>query len=184
MYRVSTVFIFPTLPVALYGLLFLIGSRLRLRRRYIILLGISVLAAVLIALTLVMRFASSSDRGLWIPSMILYLYMTLSLAALQHPLLIVCQIVLVTGARIVGIAAGAMSDRAYFPYCELKNDVFGGFYLAVGLLGGLLAFCAKYKWNPFPWSYPGVGKPILSDAQRAGYRRIGRKLAVRTDSQG
>lgn len=175
----STVFIFPSLPVALYGLLFIMGSRLRFRRRYTILLGIFVLAVVIAALTLVMRFGSSSNRGLWYPSMILYLYMTLPLAFLQHPMVDFMQIVLATGARIGGITAGAMSDMAYFPYCELKNDVFGGFYLAVGLLGGLLAFSAKYKWDPFPWSHPGVGRPMLA-SQRAGYRSIGQKLQVST----
>lgn len=176
----STLFIFPTLPVALFGLLFIIGSHLNLRRRYTVILGILVLGVVLAALTLVMRFVPPTNRGLWYPSMFLYLYMTLPLSFLMHPLLDCAQVVLAVGARVGGVVAGAMSKKAYFPYCELKNDGFGGAYLALGLIGGLLAFCAKYKWDPFPWPKPGVGRPRVV-SQHAGYRSIGQKLQVSTN---
>lgn len=173
----SSMFLFPSLPAALFGLLFVVGSRLSFRRRYIILLGVLVLGVVLAAFVLVMRFASARDDNLFYIAMFLYLYMTLPFCIFQYWLMDIFQTFFAVGARILGVVAGAMSEKAYFPYCELKNDVFGGIYLGVGLLGGFFALFAKYKWDPFPWKEPGVGRWMLKNPHR---KNILRNLRVST----
>ena len=173
----SSTWTFPALPMALYGILFLIGSRLPMRRRYIIIGGIFVLAVVLVALVLTMRFGASSDRGLWYPAMMMFLYSTIPVALV--PSILGVMVILYGGLnRVLGVAIGAMSERAYFPYCQLKNDTFGGIYLGFGLLAGVLALIGSCKWYPFPWSHPGLGGSTLTKEQREGYKRIGRGLQV------
>jgi hypothetical protein len=47
--------------------------------------------------------------------------------------------VFVVVCRVGGIGLGAITNGAYFPFCQLKGQAFGIAYLVVGGIGGVMA---------------------------------------------
>lgn len=148
----AAAWMYPTLPVALNGFFFSVfgtGYLGTLRRRYVALLAFLMHALILVTFALVMRFAPARDRGMWFPAMFLYFIMAAPVAMVPQFLLVVAMTALAALSRVAGVAAGAMSGgNAYFPYCPLRNGVFGGIYLGFGLLAGALAIYGRIVWSP------------------------------------
>jgi hypothetical protein len=151
----STLWAFPSLPVAIIGLWLLLCSFTGWQRRYILFGGLLVVLAVGLALVLPLALVSPIDRSTsgWFPAILSYVLMALPI--MLYARLLPIGMVIVILARVGGVAIGAMTPGAYFPFCPLKSVAFGAVYIAVGSLGGLLAMIAAVTWFGYnklpPW---------------------------------
>lgn len=143
----SSLWSFPSLPVAVHGLWILLCSRLDWPRRRTTLLGILVVLVVGAALILPLALASPVERAtsVWFPALLGYLVMALPI--LICPPFVLIGTALVVIDRVGGLALGAISPIAYFPFCQIKGDAFGVTYLVVGAIGGIMAIGGWLRWN-------------------------------------
>jgi len=51
-------------------------------------------------------------------------------------------------ARVSGVAIGALSKDAYFPFCALKSVAFGATYLTMGIVAALLGMIGLLCFLP------------------------------------
>jgi hypothetical protein len=145
----TTYWVYPTLPVALIGFWLLAVSRLKLRNKWVILIGgFLVLAIPCVDFTLILFYLSPLRQdGIWYMPAIEYTFLSLPLALVPHvgfQILIPAMSVI---ARTGGVFFSALRSSAYFPFCKLKNAGFGGTYLAFGILAALLAIYGRFKWD-------------------------------------
>lgn len=152
--------VYPSLPVAVIGLWLLVcGTWIRWNRRWTIWLGmlvVIVVGAALITPVAVLSPAGKKNK-IWGAAIAAYAIMGLPILAVRAAALNAFVVVAIALAgRVGGVGVGAISNTAYFPYCQLKNKAFGVIYLAVGVLGGLLAVVAwfRYIWRLDPTTNP------------------------------
>jgi len=140
---------YPTLPVSLIGFWLLAVPRLKLGNIWLILTGgFFVLTIPCVAFTLVLYYLSPSrDGGIWFMATFEYLYLSLPLAFFPHVAFQLLVPALSVFARTGGVAAGALSEDASFPFCQLRNKPFGWTYLSFGILAALLAIYGRFKWD-------------------------------------
>ncbi|WAO92172.1 Hypothetical protein NCS54_00966700 [Fusarium falciforme] len=156
---VST-WVYPSLPVAVIGLWLLVcGTWIRWSRRWTIWLGMLVVIAVGAALITPVAVLSPAGKKnkIWGAAIIAYVLVGLPLLASRSSALTAFPIVAIgLAGRVGGVGVGAISKAAYFPYCQLQHKAFGVIYLAVGVLGGLLAVVAwfRYIWRLDPTTNP------------------------------
>jgi hypothetical protein len=145
---------YPTLPVALFGLwLLLCGTWLRWRRKWTCWLGMLLVVAVGAAMTA--PVAVSSPTHTWYPAILGYAFMGLPILAYPHGVIITGGILLGFVARVGGVGIGALSPAANFPFCQLRHPAFGALYLTIGGIGAILAFVG---WFKFLWRLEGVAE--------------------------
>jgi hypothetical protein len=146
----TSLWVYPTLPVAIIGFWMLAASQFRIRNPWILFsVGFIAIALVCLTFSLVLYYVSPLRHGnMWVASLILYIYLALPwsliLPSLGLELLLLAMSVMV---RAGGVAAGALSSDAYFPFCQLRNGAFGGVYLALGILAALFAIYGRFKWD-------------------------------------
>jgi hypothetical protein len=145
----STYWAYPSLPVALIGFWLLAASELKLRNIWAILIGgFLVLAISCVAFTLVLYYLSPLRQdSTWILPTVEYILISLPWALIPH---LIFQLLVPAVSVIVrtgGVALGAMTPDAYFPFCKLKGNGFGGTYLAFGVLAAVLAIYGRFKWD-------------------------------------
>ncbi|KAH8692601.1 hypothetical protein BGW36DRAFT_430357 [Talaromyces proteolyticus] len=152
-----SLWVYPTLPVAIMGFWMLAASYFRIRNPWILLAGgFLALALACVTFTLVLYYLSPLRNGnMWVASLILYIYLALPwsliLPGTPLELLILAMSVMV---RAGGVTAGALSSDAYFPFCQLRKKAFGGVYLALGILAALFAIYARFKWDRVRYRLP------------------------------
>ncbi|KAI8675866.1 hypothetical protein NCS57_00489300 [Fusarium keratoplasticum] len=156
---VST-WVYPSLPVAVIGLWLLVcGTWIRWSRRWTIWLGMLVVIAVGAALITPVAVLSPAGKKnkIWGAAIFAYVLVGLPLLASRSSALTAFPAVAIgLAGRVGGVGVGAISKAAYFPYCQLQHKAFGVIYLAVGVLGGLLAVVAwfRYIWRLDPTTNP------------------------------
>lgn len=134
----SSLWGYPSLPGAVFGVWLWITSRTSMTRIQVALGGPLVVIVIGVSIALVMRY-SLSDHSIWVVPTIIFAFMGLPWAFLDIARGTIFMVVFAMFGRIVGPAVGALNKDAYFPFCALKGVPFGATYLALGLLGGLLA---------------------------------------------
>ncbi|PPR07453.1 hypothetical protein CVT26_013486 [Gymnopilus dilepis] len=133
----SSLWNYPSLPVAVLGLCVSIFARIQVRNwimyvvTLIIIFTIGGAMAAIIAVTF--------GHGIWISPLFILIYMALPLWKLS-PKLFVASIVASAGARMMGPIVGAVSPEAYFPFCPLRGWKFSGPLLGIGIVNCILAF--------------------------------------------
>ncbi|KAI8716857.1 hypothetical protein NCS52_00980200 [Fusarium sp. LHS14.1] len=156
---VST-WVYPSLPVAVIGLWLLVcGTWIRWSRRWTIWLGMLVVIAVGAAIITPVALLSPAgkENKVWIAAIVAYGLMGLPvLASRSDALSAFPTVVIGLAVRVGGVGMGAILKAAYFPYCQLQHKAFGVVYLAVGVLGGLFAIVAwfRYIWRLDPTTSP------------------------------
>ena len=168
----SSLWSYPSLPVAAIGLWLLFSSKLRWSRAWTVWLGLLFVVAVgaALALPLALRSPAAKAGNLWIAAVICYVYMGLPVAALGGAALTLLCIALALLIRVGGITAGALSTMAYFPFCQLKNEAFGVIYLVVGCIGAVLALIGRI-WFSRVELRNGARSHTEEAVGWAGYRR-------------
>ncbi|UPK93006.1 hypothetical protein LCI18_003941 [Fusarium solani-melongenae] len=156
---VST-WVYPSLPVAVIGLWLLVcGTWIRWSRRWTIWIGMLVVIAVGAALITPVAVLSPAGKKnkIWVAAIIAYALVGLPFLASRSSAFTAFPVVAIgLAGRVGGVGVGAISKAAYFPYCQLQHKAFGVIYLAVGVLGGLLAVVAwfRYIWRLDPTTNP------------------------------
>ncbi|RSL61093.1 hypothetical protein CEP53_005224 [Fusarium sp. AF-6] len=180
----SSTWIYPSLPVAVIGLWLLVcGTWIRWSRRWTIWIGMLVVIAVgaaLITPVIVLSPLGKKSKA-WIGAIVAYGLVGLPVLAVRSDAINAFPAVGIgLLARVGGIGVGAIAKTAYFPYCQLKHKAFGVIYLGVGVLGGLLAIMAwfRYIWRLDPTKNPRnkrIGRFTVSimDGKRWGAGRRG-----------
>ncbi|KAJ3460183.1 hypothetical protein MRS44_011050 [Fusarium solani] len=157
---VVSTWVYPSLPVAVIGLWLLVcGIWIRWSRRWTIWLGMLVVIAVGAAFITPVAVLSPAGKKnkVWGAGIAAYAFMGLPILAGRTAALTAFPVVVIgLAARVGGVGVGAISKTIYFPYCQLKHKAFGIVYLAVGVLGGLLAVVAwfRYIWRLDPTTNP------------------------------
>jgi hypothetical protein len=150
---VFALFAFPSLPVAIIGLLFLLASCTKMHGALLFWLIAALLLITGTAISLLLwKFRSNEDQGLsWYVSTIFFAYMTLPLGVCNHPAAAFAGNAIAMFARVGGVGFAALSDRVDFPYCGLQSKAFGVVYLTVGAVAALLSmFGAIYHAQKRP----------------------------------
>ena len=150
----SSLWVYPTLPVAVIGLWLLLSARLRMREVWTVLGGFAVLLAIGTAITVPMAWISSNGGSnlVWVASMVGYLVLALPLVACNIQLWITALTLVTCFFRVGALgltAAGEFSGHfqfIYFPFCQLRNTGFSLTYIFVGLSGAFLAGGAKIAY--------------------------------------
>ncbi|KAF9528759.1 hypothetical protein CPB83DRAFT_894003 [Crepidotus variabilis] len=142
----SSLWNYPSLPVAIYGLSITIFSKIpptsRLRPWHMFF--ITTLVIIIIATAVALAMAYTVGRGIWIGCTILILFMALPLWGI-HPKLGFMTAILAAVARTAGPIFGALSPNAYFPFCELRGWAFAGPLLAFTILALLMALYGIFQ---------------------------------------
>ncbi|KAF8163810.1 hypothetical protein B0H34DRAFT_697049 [Crassisporium funariophilum] len=131
----SSLWMYPSLPVAIYGLFISIFARTQVKLWIVAVSSLTFLILLAIAIALIIAF--TYGRGIWIPCTMLMLFMTLPTWAIA-PKLLAMAIFFSTFARIGGMVIGAVSPGAYFPFCALRGWGFAGPVLALALIALIL----------------------------------------------
>ncbi|KDR77769.1 hypothetical protein GALMADRAFT_155537 [Galerina marginata CBS 339.88] len=135
----SSLWNYPSLPVAIFGLSISIFSRTKVKGWIISLLTITII--VIIGAAIAVVIALTYGHGMWVWSTVLMIYMGLPLWAFV-PRLIVLSAILSALARMGGPIIGAVSPNAYFPFCALRGWGFAGPLLALGIVNCFLGLYA------------------------------------------
>lgn len=132
----SSLWMYPSLPVALIGLWTSVSSRTQIRLNIIISTGLIVLALIAIAIALTINFLYG--HGIWVPTTIIFIFMAFPIYAFSRRL-IMFGVFWAGFGRFGGQVAGALNNTAYFPFCALKGYRFAGPVIVFGVLACLLA---------------------------------------------
>lgn len=163
-----SLWVYPSLPVAIIGFWMMAASQLRVRNPWILSgVGFIAIALACVTFSLVLYYVSPLRQGsMWVASLILYIYLALPwsliLPSIALELLIIAMSVMV---RAGGVVAGALSKDAYFPFCSLRGGAFGGVYLAIGILAALFAIYARFKWDRVKYFPRWRTRPAAAAAQ-------------------
>ncbi|PPR07454.1 hypothetical protein CVT26_013485 [Gymnopilus dilepis] len=131
-----SLWMYPSLPVAILGLSISIFSRTQFKGWVICIIILSVIVGV--ATGIAVAISRTYGHGIEVPATILMIYMGIPWWALLPPL-IIPTIVLATFAKIGGPVVGAVSPGAYFPFCPLRGWGFASPILALGIISAGLA---------------------------------------------
>jgi hypothetical protein len=145
----SSIWAYPSLPVAIIGLWILFCSRLTWSRAWTIWLGLLVIIIVGVALALPLALLSpgAKEGGFWIAAVVGYGFMALPFTFMNNaPVVLICT-ALGLVFRVGGIGLGALSELAYFPFCQLKGQPFAITYITVGAIGAALAIWGRIKFQ-------------------------------------
>ncbi|KAF9474353.1 hypothetical protein BDN70DRAFT_899024 [Pholiota conissans] len=135
----SSSWTYPSLPVAILGLIISIFSRTRVRMWVIYISTLGIIAIIAAATSVVIAFTVGD--GLFWFSLFLIIYMTIPLWALSQRT-VISTVMLSSGARLIGPVVGATSSDAYFPFCALKGWGFAGPILGIGIINCVFALYA------------------------------------------
>jgi hypothetical protein len=135
----SSLWNYPSLPVAIYGLSVVIFSRTKLSLGliFLIIILISTFIIIMISLAIGLTF----NHGLWFGSAILVSVVAIPFWAINHRLNFIT-VVLSALSRVGGPIIGAVSPKAYFPFCQLRGWGFAGPLLALSIINIILAMYA------------------------------------------
>lgn len=133
----SSLWSFPSFPVTVYGLSIQFAAALQLRRRNALILGL--LFAVGAGAGIGYAISQSANPSFKF-AVILYGIMSTPLILLFPTLqLTLVLLMIITLMRIGGVAVGALTPEAYFPFCALKGPAFAVPYIVFGAVASLLA---------------------------------------------
>ena len=139
---------YPTLPVGVLGLWLIFCTQMRWSRKRTFWLGM--LVAIAIGAAVIAPVATLSPAAkkskIWIAAVFGYAIMAVPVLALINGPGFVIAIGFGFIIRVGGVGIGALSDMAYFPFCELRNKAFGATYLAVGAIGAVLAIVGFWRY--------------------------------------
>ncbi|KAJ3500342.1 hypothetical protein NLJ89_g9844 [Agrocybe chaxingu] len=112
----SALWMYPSLPVAVYGLFIVIASRTQVKMWIIVSSALGLIIAIAVAMALVIAF--TYGHGIWIPCTVLILMMGLPVWAVA-PKLLVIAVFLATmsrfGGPIVGAKPGVVQEMEEIP---------------------------------------------------------------------
>ncbi|GAB1317994.1 hypothetical protein MFIFM68171_08204 [Madurella fahalii] len=142
----SSLWMFPSLPVAVIGLWLLLCSVIKWRRRWTILLGLLMICVVGVALALPLALVSAVTRpgNLWIASVVGYVMIALPVAIWNNLWMVLLCAAYGVLFRVCGLGAAALAESGYFPFCQLRSSAFGGVYIGFGVLAAILAVWGRY----------------------------------------
>jgi len=150
----ASVWVYPTLPVAVIGLWLLLCPLLNLKSRWwTVGLGLSLVLAVGLAIGLLLALGSevSQTNKIWIGGIVTYAVMALPLTAYDFCgnwwvflCTTVCWYCRVGQLGIAVIRSTFAPEE--FPFCPLQKWGFGFAYLIVGLIGLYFAFFGRLKF--------------------------------------
>ncbi|KAJ9602302.1 hypothetical protein H2200_013157 [Cladophialophora chaetospira] len=139
----SSLWSFPSCPAAIYGIWISLASRTKLTPGWT--LGLGLLWACAIGAGV--GYAVSQIKGSYaIGTIGCYVAIALPWGYISFlgPLMLVTLVITVF-ARIGGVAAGALSPDAYFPFCALKGPALAAPYIAMGGITGVLSLFAFFR---------------------------------------
>lgn len=145
----NVVWLYPTLPAAVIGLCLFGATALNLQKKWVIILSTAlVLVVVCVVVSLILYYVSvMSGSKAWVFGAVIYLIYCLPLALIR---VIAFQLV-ATGwtvlIRVGFLGIGILSERGYFPFCEVRYRAFGGIYIGLGVLAVVIAMYGRLKWN-------------------------------------
>jgi len=139
----SSLWVYPSLPVAIFGLSVVIFSHTKVKLWLIfvitILFTLFVIAMVSVILALTLKRQGHPD--LWEFSTFPILYETIPLWALSHNLIFGTGFLSIL-IRFGLIIASAVTHHGYFPFCQLRGWGFGGTLTALAIINMILALYA------------------------------------------
>ncbi|GLB35684.1 hypothetical protein LshimejAT787_0212490 [Lyophyllum shimeji] len=169
----SSLWCYPSLPVALTGIWIVIASRLQLRVRFVLLGQLLMIAGIGAAIALAVHYNDPGRTNIWIGSTVIFAVMGTPLAIIV-PQLSFMVIVLAAVGRSVGPIAGALSTDAYFPFCALRGTRFGAPLITFTVLACLFAMYGMVR----TW------KELMEDTRQRLARREARKRAQMREREG
>jgi hypothetical protein len=137
----SSLWSYPSLPVAITGLWIVIVSRTKLRKRWVFLGHLLVISLIGTAIALVVHFNDPYRTSLWYPALVIFVCMSIPIGIFDIRLAMLL-IALAALARAGGPIFGATSNTAYFPFCKLRGMKFAAPLIVFTVIAALLALVA------------------------------------------
>jgi hypothetical protein len=143
-----SLWVYPTLPVALIGLSLLVGERFfpRTRRGGFLLLAFTLLVLTLAAtaISLVLwKFDTTDGNGTWWISLFFYILMVLPVVYIRTLMLLWC--VAAWMVRVGGVSLAALQHYSGGqPYCEMHGPGFAIVYMVLGGIAAVLALFGAF----------------------------------------
>ncbi|KAF8507909.1 hypothetical protein BU17DRAFT_57103 [Hysterangium stoloniferum] len=141
----SSLWMYPSLPVAVYGVWITIAAWMRVKRWVLYTVGLLILSIILTAMALTINFLYRNN--IWIGSTLAIVFMAFPLFLISHRF-ILFGVAFGSFARIGGPLAGALNSGAYFPFCSARGWGFAGPVMALGIVSALLALFASIRMEP------------------------------------
>lgn len=138
----SSLWVYPSLPVAIFGLSVVIFSRTKVKLWLIFVITIlfTLCIIAMVSVTIALTFKRQGHNDLWEFSTFPILYETIPLWALSYNL------IFFTGLLSVmtrfGPIIGSVTHRGYFPFCQLRGWGFGGTLTGLAIINMILALYA------------------------------------------
>lgn len=138
--RQMQLWMFPSLPVSLFGLLLLVGEHFfpRTKRASRFLLFIICFLAIVVGVTLPLVVWRFSDSDMWFIPMIFYLVMCIPWVLVDIRIVLISAIY-AWMARVYGLGTDALDHKAGgSPFCKIGTIGFGVAYMAMGGIAAVL----------------------------------------------
>ncbi|EEH05921.1 predicted protein [Histoplasma capsulatum G186AR] len=137
---------FPSLQVSLIGIWIVGASYTKTCPiRNILLGGALFVFAIGICIGIILMCSSLTQLQAWLPTTMLYFFMASPFCLYTHGAFVTVIVLMATMARVGGLAITALLPRHAMPSTSIKNPLFGTVYLAVGLVGGILAIYGRLR---------------------------------------
>ncbi|EGC49649.1 conserved hypothetical protein [Histoplasma capsulatum var. duboisii H88] len=137
---------FPSLQVSLIGIWIVGASYTKTCPIRNILLGGALFVFVIgICVGIILMCSSLTHVQAWLPTTMLYFFMASPFCLYTHGAFVAVIVLMATMARVGGLAITALLPRHAMPSTSIKNPLFGTVYLAVGLVGGILAIYGRLR---------------------------------------
>lgn len=137
---------FPSLQVSLIGIWIVVASYTKTcPRRNILLGGVLFVFTIGICIGIILMCSSLPHLQAWLPATMLYFFMASPFCLYTPGAFITLIVFVATMARVGGLAVTALLPRIVMPSIPLKHPLFGTAYLAVGMVGGILAIYGRFR---------------------------------------
>ncbi|OAX82292.1 hypothetical protein ACJ72_03361 [Emergomyces africanus] len=142
----TSLWAFPSLQVSLIGI-WIIGASYTKTcpRRNILLGGAMFIFTVGTCIGIILMCSSLTHLQAWLPATMLYFFMASPFCLYTPGAFIMFIMFLATIARVGGLAIAAFLPRIIMPSITLKHPLFGTAYLAVGIVGGIVAIYGRFR---------------------------------------
>ncbi|OJD19819.1 hypothetical protein AJ78_00178 [Emergomyces pasteurianus Ep9510] len=137
---------FPSLQVSLIGI-WIIGASYTKTcpRRNILLGGALFIFTTGACIGIILMCSSLAHLQAWLPATMLYFFMASPFCLYTPGAFVALMMFVATMARVGGLAIAAFIPRIIMPSIRLKHPLFGTAYIMVGIVGGIIAICGRFR---------------------------------------